>query len=208
MGDNGMLRFGLVLYDKNGDFLHGFHEEQTGLTRPKGLSHIGNVGATGFVGLCDWNSSRTVILNIDWEEGTVDIKQELVRMPFVDSMAFTSQNIVTISYVCCQLEYLVQMALYDMEGGLIKEVKELPTGEVLDKPIALAVDYSDNIWLSDGHLGKTVIFDSNANYLGELKGVGVPQKILFYDGKVFTLTEECLDDGCESYVNVYSYHFE
>ena len=107
-------------------------------------------------------------------------------MPFVDSMAFTSESIVTTSYVCCQLEYLIKMALYDMEGNLIKEVKELPTGEVFDGPVALAVDYSDNIWLSDDLLGKTIILDANAGYVRELKEVEAPQKIIFYDGKVYT----------------------
>ena len=50
-------------------------------------------------------------------------------MPFVNSMAFTSESKVSTSYFCCQFEYLIKMTLYDIEGNLIKEVKELPTGE-------------------------------------------------------------------------------
>ena len=164
-------------------------------------------GNNGFVGLCDWNSNRTVILDVDWDVGTIGIKQELVKMPFVNSMAFTNESIVTTSYVCCQFEYLIKMTLYDMEGNLIKEVKELPTGEVLDGPVALAIDYSDYIWLSDDILNKTIMIDANAGYVGELKAVGAPQKLIFYNGKVYTLTEECYIDSCESYVNVYTFNF-
>ena len=204
MGDNGWLRPGLVLYDELGEFLHGYHEEQSGLTRPRGLSIISSAGFDGYVGLCDWKSNRTVILDIDWQEGSIGIKQELVRIPFVDSMVFTSQHIITISYVCCQLENLIMMAIFDMEGNLIREVKELPTGEVLDAPTGVAVDYQDNIWLSDAILGKTIVFDADGNYLGEVENLGSPQKIIIYEEKVYTLIEECEQESCETFVTVYS----
>ena len=38
MNDTGMLRNGLVLYTKEGEFLHGLHEADSGLSRPWGLT--------------------------------------------------------------------------------------------------------------------------------------------------------------------------
>ena len=38
MNDTGTLRYGLVLYNKDGDFLHGLHEADSGLLRPWGLA--------------------------------------------------------------------------------------------------------------------------------------------------------------------------
>ena len=119
-------------------------------------------------------------------------------------MVFTSQHIITISYVCCQLENLIKMAIFDREGNLIREVVELPTGEVLDAPTGVAVDYQDNIWLSDAILDKTIVFDADGNYLGEVENIGSPQKIIFYEEKVYTLIEECKQESCETFVTVYS----
>ena len=134
----------------------------------------------------------------------IGIKQELVRLPFVDSMAFTNDHIVAISYVCCQLEYLIKMALFDFEGNLVREVKELPTGDVIDAPTAVAVDNQDNIWLSDALLGKIIVFDTDGNYVGEVEDIGSPEKIIFYDEKVFTLTEKCEEESCETFVTIYT----
>ena len=39
MNDTGTLRFGLVLYDSNGEYLHGLHEADSGLDRPWGISN-------------------------------------------------------------------------------------------------------------------------------------------------------------------------
>ena len=38
MNDTGTLRNGLVLYTKEGEFLHGLHEADSGLSRPWGLT--------------------------------------------------------------------------------------------------------------------------------------------------------------------------
>ena len=38
-GDDGRLRFGMVLYTSEGEFLHGLQEAETGLVRPYGLSY-------------------------------------------------------------------------------------------------------------------------------------------------------------------------
>ena len=38
MNDTGTLRYGLVLYTKEGDYLHGLHEADSGLMRPWGLA--------------------------------------------------------------------------------------------------------------------------------------------------------------------------
>ena len=39
-GDDDVLRFGMVLYNKSGEFFHGLQEAETGLKRPYGLSNI------------------------------------------------------------------------------------------------------------------------------------------------------------------------
>ena len=44
------------------------------MTDLRGFCLIGNVVENGFVGLCDWNRNRTVMLDVDWDLGTIGIK--------------------------------------------------------------------------------------------------------------------------------------
>ena len=39
MNDTGTLRFGMVLYDSEGEYLHGLHKADSGLDRPWGISN-------------------------------------------------------------------------------------------------------------------------------------------------------------------------
>merc|ERR1711936_1303661 len=44
MGDDGKLRFGFVVYDSQGNFLHGLHQNQSGLMRPFGMTKMSEGG--------------------------------------------------------------------------------------------------------------------------------------------------------------------
>ena len=39
MNDTGTLRFGMVLYNREGEYLHGLHEADSGLDRPWGIGN-------------------------------------------------------------------------------------------------------------------------------------------------------------------------
>merc|ERR1711934_218195 len=99
MGDDNMLRFGMVLYTSTGEFFHGYHEADTGLLRPYGL-HLDPV--SNMVAACDWKGNRTVLLNVDWEEGTVGEVEELAVLPYPFEIAMTRERMVVTSDVCCQ----------------------------------------------------------------------------------------------------------
>lgn len=196
----GEYKPGLVLYDKEGEFLRGYHEEDTQIKHPHGLSFvpINMRGEKSYVGVCGWDNNRTSVLDIDWQSGIVDIKEtDLIQLPYVYSMVFTSKTIVAISWATGQARHLSKMVIFDDWGTIVREVKYLPTREKIESPQALAVDDKDNIWLVDRwSLNKTVVFDSDGNYIGEATNqIGTPTKIIFHQQQVYSLTD--------SYVKVY-----
>merc|ERR1711970_1694307 len=123
MGDDTMLRFGMVLYNSEGEFFHGLQEAQTGLKRPYGLSKVPNSDS---VAVCDWDNNRTVIIDIDWDNGVVKSIDDLYELPYPFRMMMTEDKTVFLSAVCCQPwhEDMVKMTILDLEGNFVDEVKE------------------------------------------------------------------------------------
>jgi len=206
MGDDEMLRFGMVLYNKSGEFFHGYHESETGLKRPYGLS---NIPGSEQVAVCDWDGNRTVIMDVDWEEGVVTGVQDFLDLPYPFRMTMTDEKIVILSAVCCQPwhDAMIKMSVFDLSGNLVVEVKELPTGEIIKNPAAVTIDPYGNILLADQDLG-AIIFSEDAEYIDKLPLDGVPEKMMFNDGKLFVLTDvETGEDEMDSFISVYSYSF-
>jgi len=216
MNDAGNLDFGMVLYNDKGGFFHGFMEEDTGLERPYGLARMPGGQQ---VAVCDWHKNRTVILDVSWLEGEVSASSDPeISVPYPFRIAVTtgpgSANSTVIhryiisSQVCCEPwhEAMNALSIFDGNGKLLKVVKDLPTGERIKSPDAVAADPNGNILMVDSYMkqAKTHFFDDEGNYVGVIEELGAPNKIVFYDGKVYALTED-KDENFEAYVNVFSY---
>ena len=203
-GDDNMLRFGMVLYNKSGEFFHGLQEAETGLKRPYGLS---NIPGSSQVAVCDWNNNRTVVMDVNWEEGVVMGVQDLIELPYPFRMMMTDDKIVILSAVCCEPwhEDMVKMSVFDLLGNLVVEVKELPTGDIIKSPASAAIDPFGNILSSDIIL-RAIIFSPDAEYMDTLPLIGTPKKMMFNDGKLFVLTDvETGEDDMDSFLSVYNY---
>ena len=184
-GDDGMLRFGMVLYNSEGEFFHGLQEAQTGLKRPYGLSKVPNSDS---VAVCDWDNNRTVIMDIDWDNGVVKSIDDLYELPYPFRMMMTEDKTVFLSAVCCQPWHkdMVKMTILDLEGNFVDEVKELPNGDVIGNPVALTEDPYGNIILTDEVLG-TLLFSHEGEFIDALDVQGSPKKMLFKDAKLYAL---------------------
>ena len=204
MGDDGQLRFGFVVYDSEGHFLHGLHQNQSGVRRPFGMTKLGE--GDWFLA-ADWDGNLTYLMDIDWTNGSVREKQELISVPWPDSLDISSDKIVVISYVCCQLEDFIKMTIYDLSGNLMKEVTHLPSGERILDPKDVAIDKMGNILLSDSSLGTVVMSGDGSQVLATLPLPSpVPHKMIFYQEKLYTLTTREVDqDSVDSFMNVYKY---
>jgi len=211
MGDNNMLRFGLVMYNSSGEFFHGFHEVDTDLVRPYGLVKD---PLSSMVGVCDWDGNRTVLLNVDWEEGSVEQAEEIASVAYPTRMALTRSRVVIASDVCCEPwhEAMRVVTFYSRESSppdLLATVKKLPTGETIQIPrdVALTED-EELVLLSDEGLNKTIMLDMEGNYLGEVTGgLGAPRQIQFHAGLLYSLTNEDNPDLgiLDGFINVFSY---
>jgi len=204
MGDDTMLRFGMVLYNRSGEFFHGWQEAETGLKRPYGLSQL---PGSDQVAVCDWDNNKTVVMDIDWEEGLVTGVQELIELPYPFRMMVTEDKVVILSSVCCETWHqdMVKMSVFDLLGNLMMEVTELPTGDVIKNPEAATVDPAGNILLSEQSLG-TLVFSPEAEYITTLPVEGMAKKMMFNDGKLFVLTDVGTgEDDMDSFISVYSY---
>ena len=206
MGDDHMMAYGMVMYSKDGKFMHGFHQKNTTLGRPYGLA---NIPGTDKVVVADWGKNMTVVLDVDWTKGNVSVSKTLSQVPYPYRVAASKDRIAVISMVCCQpwQEPLKAMRLYDMNGKMLKEVKKLPNGSIIKAPEALAMDPSGNIFLVDGAggLNKTMFFDPEGNFVKDLPALGTPSKILVEEGAVFTLSDVAGREKEETYINVFSY---
>jgi len=216
MGDNSMLRFGMVMYDSSGNFFHGYHEVDTGLDRPYGLSLD---PVTNMVAVCDWARNRTVLLNVNWEEGTVEQGEELAVLPYPFEIAMTRDRMIVTTLVCCEQWHkamrAVSIYIRDPDTAapsLWTRIKTLPTGENITAPGSVTVtEEEDRILFVDQGLNKTIMLDMDGEYLGEVTGgLGSPRKIKFYDGLLYSLTNEENPDMniAESYLNVFSYTWD
>ena len=204
MGDDTMLRFGMVLYNNSGEFFHGLQEAETGLKQPYGLS---NIPGSDQVAVCDWDNNKTVVMDIDWEEGVVTGVQDLIELPYPFRMLMTDDKIVVLSSVCCETWHddMIKMSVFDLLGNLVIEVKELPTGDIIKSPEAATVDPYGNILLSDQNLG-ALMFSPDAEYIDTLPVEGTPKKMIFNGGKLFVLTDvETGENDKDSFLSVYSY---
>eukprot|EP00092_Neocalanus_flemingeri_P020149 GFUD01021813.1.p1 GENE.GFUD01021813.1~~GFUD01021813.1.p1 ORF type:complete len:324 (-),score=89.02 GFUD01021813.1:27-998(-) len=206
MGDDHMMAYGLVMYNKEGKFLHGFHQENTTLGRPFGLATL---PGTDKVVVADWGKNRTVVLDVDWNKGNVSISRNLSLVPYPYRVAASKDRIVVISMVCCQpwQEKIKAMRLYDMNGKMVKEVKKLPDGSIINAPETVAMDTAGNIFLVDGTggLNKTMFFDPEGNFVQDLPALGTPSKILVEGDKLFTLSGVVERGKEETYISVFSY---
>ena len=206
MGDDHMMGYGMVMYSKDGKFMHGFHQENTTLGRPYGLVSI---PGTEKVIVADWGKNRTVVLDVDWITGNVSISKSLSQVPYPFRVAASKDRIAVISMVCCQpwQEPLKALRLYDMDGKMVREVKKLPDGSIIKAPETVAMDASGNIFLVDGSggLNKTMFFDREGNFIKDLPTLGTPSKILVEQESIFTLSDVIEREKRETYINVFSY---
>jgi len=216
MGDNSMLRFGLVMYDSSGNFFHGYHEADSGLKRPCGLTMD---PVTNMVAVCDWAKNRTVLLNVNWKDGTVEQEKELAALPYPYDIAMTRDRMIVTTMVCCEEWHkaarAVSIYLRDADTGvpsLWTRIKSLPTGENITDPGSVAItEEEDRILFVDQGLKKTIMLDMDGEYLGEVTGgLGAPREIQFYGGLLYSLTNEGNFElnVTESFLNVFSYTWD
>jgi len=213
MGDDTMLRFGMVMYNSAGDFFHGFHEAETGLKRPQGLSLMPE--ADNLVAVCDCDNNMTALLEVDWENGHIETVAEIFEIEYPWQIAVDMEKIVVTSMVCCEPwhEEMIKMSIFDITGNLITEVKELPTGDTISYPMALAIQPNGNIWITDGDLLKTLVFSPEGDFIGEMPELSgdrasLPKKMLFHQDVLYALTEEealNAEDDQNCYMNAYYY---
>ena len=156
----------------------------------------------------DWDGNVTYLMDIDWTDGTVKERQELVSVPWPSSIDMSTQQIVVASLVCCQLEEFIKMTIFDLSGNLMQELTHLPTGEKIVDPHDVALDPLGNILLSDSVLGTVVLSSDGSSLLTNLALEPPPHKIIFYQEKLYTLsTRETGEDRVDSFINVYKYSF-
>ena len=156
----------------------------------------------------DWDGNVTYLMDIDWTDGTVKDRQELVSVPWPSSIDMSTQQIVVASLVCCQLEEFIKMTIFDLSGNLMQELTHLPTGEKIVDPHDVALDPLGNILLSDSVLGTVVLSSDGSSLLTNLALEPPPHKMIFYQEKLYTLsTRETGEDRVDSFINVYKYSF-
>jgi len=207
MGDNHMMGFGMVLYDQVGKFVHGFHQQNTTLGKPYGLAAL---PGTNKVVVADWGKNRTVLMDVDWNKGNISFSRNLSSVPYPYRVAASKDKVAVISMVCCQpwQHKIKALRLYNFNGKLVKEVKKLPDGSVINAPEAVSMDAAGNIFLVDGSggLNKTMLFDPDGNFLQDLPMLGTPSKILIEGSSLYTLSDVTERGKPETYINVFSYN--
>jgi len=203
MDDTGLLRFGLVLYTSEGEYLHGLHEKDSGLERPWGL---GNFQEDKVV-VADWIGNKTYIVDFDWKNGTVQSKTEIADVAYPTKFAFTEKHIVITSLVCCQLDEFVKISIFDFHGNYISEMSHLPSGQKFLNPEDVAIDPFGNILLSDMALGTIVLSSDLTEEIGRLEFEGgFPHKMMFYKEKLYILMDlQTSEDQFDSFIYVYKY---
>ena len=201
--DAGLLRFGIVLYDSHGEYLHGLHQDESGLERPWGLGVVDDK-----VLISDWSGNKTFLMEFDWSNGTVGAKQELASVQYPTNFAFTDHNIILLSLVCCQLDEFIKLSIYDFHGNLETDMTHLPSGEKILNPADVVIDDDGNILLSDLELGVIVL---SADASKEITRLAMdesvpPHKMMFYKQKLFVLTtQETGENTSDSFISVYKY---
>ena len=205
--DEGLLRFGIVLYDSQGEYLHGLHQADSGLLRPWGLGAAQGGSQGDKVLVTDWQGNMTYLMDFDWSNGTVHSKQEIAGVPFPTNFAMSEHNLVILSLVCCQLDEFIKMSIFDFHGNLETELSHLPSGEKILNPADVVFDPSGNIILSDLDLGVRVLSSDASKELAKLTIDGsAPHKMMFYKDKFYVLTsEETGENEADSFITVYKY---
>ena len=51
----------------------------------------------------DWGGNVTYLMDLDWSDGTVKDRQEIISVPWPSSIDMSTQQIVVASLVCCQV---------------------------------------------------------------------------------------------------------
>ena len=59
----------------------------------------------------DRGGNMTYLMDIDWTDGTVKDRQEFIGVTWPSSLDMSTQQIVVISSVCCQLDEFIKMNL-------------------------------------------------------------------------------------------------
>lgn len=190
-----------MLYTREGEYLHGLHEKDSGLERPWGLANSGEK-----VVVADWSGNKTFIMDFDWAQGRVGDKRQIADVEYPTNFQMTEDRIILLSLVCCQLEDFIKMTIYDVAGNLVTSTTTLPSGDRILAPQDVAVDPQGNILLSDGQLGTVVLSPDLGQQLGELELAAVPDKITFYQDKLYVLVQkETGEDHYDSFISVYKY---
>ena len=97
-------------------------------------------------------------MNLNWTNGSVTTDlQEIANAPFPMNFALTQDGIIILSFVCCQLDHLIKISIFDFHGNLQQEMTTLPSGGRILNPQDVAVDPTGNIIFSDQILGTVVL---------------------------------------------------
>ena len=174
--------------------------------RPFGLTKMsGGEESDGFLA-ADWEGNVTYLMDIDWSDGSVKKRKELINISRPSSLDMSEDKIVVASMVCCQREEFIKMTIYDLSGNLLKDLTHLPTGEKIVDPHDVAIDPQGNILLSDSELGTVVLSADGSSLLTTLPLEPAPHKIIFYQDRLYTLvSRETEPERVESFINVYKY---
>ena len=152
----------------------------------------------------DWDDNMTYFMDLDWTDGTVKYRQEFISVPFPYRIHISEEKVVVLSTNCCdELKVFNKLRIYDLSGTLMKEVTHLPTGEKIADPRDVSLDPMGNILLSDFKLGTVVLSGDGSSLLATLPLDPAPEKMLFYQDKLYTLVNT--EDG--PFINVYKYTF-
>ena len=122
------------------------------------LCTMHNPSPDGQVVVSDWYGNKTYVMNLNWANGSITTDlHEIANVPYPMNLVLSNDSIVIASLVCCQVDHLIKISMFDFQGNLQQEMTHLPSGGRILNPQDVAVDVAGNIILSDQVLGTVVL---------------------------------------------------